>query len=97
MRNSITVRDTDPGDKSWLQREAHQIGVLMEELVRRLIHEKRTETARGLKLPGAFARHWRRSAASNFRLRSVVATNRRHSPHRRNSPRLAWLIDTNAA
>ncbi|MCY4003878.1 MAG: hypothetical protein OXF33_09270 [Rhodospirillales bacterium] len=58
MRNSITVRDIDPGDKSWLRREARRIGVSMEELVRRLIHEKRARTARGLKRSEAFARHF---------------------------------------
>ncbi len=58
MRNSITVRVIDPGDKSWLQREARQIGVSMAELVRRLIHEKRTKTERRLKPSEAFARHF---------------------------------------
>lgn len=58
MSNSITVRDIDPGDKSWLRREARQIGVSMEELVRRLIHEKRTKTERRLKPSEAFARHF---------------------------------------
>ena len=58
MSNSITVRDIDPGDKSWLQREARQIGVSMEELVRRPIHEKRIKTERRLKPSEAFARHF---------------------------------------
>ena len=58
MSTSITVRDIDPGDKSWLRREARQIGVSMEELVRRLIHEKRTRTKRRLKPSEAFARHF---------------------------------------
>ena len=58
MRNSITVRDIDPGDMSWLRREARRIGVSMEELVHRLIHEKRTKIARGLKPSEAFARHF---------------------------------------
>jgi hypothetical protein len=58
MSNSITVRDIDPADKSWLQREARQIGVSMEELVRRLIHEKRIKTERRLKPSEAFARHF---------------------------------------
>lgn len=49
MRNSITVRDIDPGDKSWLQREPRQIGTPMEEVVCRLIREKRTKTERDLK------------------------------------------------
>ena len=58
MKTSITVRDIDPGDKSWLRREARQIGVSMAEIVRRLIHEKRTKTERRLKPPDAFARHF---------------------------------------
>ena len=58
MGTSITVRDIDPGDKSWLRREARQIGVSMEELVRRLIHEKRTKTKRRPKPSEALARHF---------------------------------------
>ena len=58
MGTSITVRDIDPGDKSWLRREARQVGVSMEELVRRLIHEKRTNAERGPKPSEAFARHF---------------------------------------
>ena len=58
MSTSITVRDMDSGDKSWLRREARQIGISMEELVRRLIHEKRTKTERRSKPSEAFARHF---------------------------------------
>ncbi len=58
MSSSITVRDIDPTDKSWLKREARQVGVSMEELVRRLIHEKRTKTERRPKPSEAFARHF---------------------------------------
>ena len=58
MNTSITVRKIDPGDKSWLRREARQIGVSVEELVRRLIHEKRTKTERRLKPSEVFARHF---------------------------------------
>ena len=58
MNTSLTVRDIDPGDKSWLRREARLIGVSMEELVRRLIHEKRTKTERRLKPSEAFAQHF---------------------------------------
>ncbi len=58
MSTSITVRDIDPGDKSWLRREARQIGVSMEELVRRLIHEKRTRAEARPKPSEAFARHF---------------------------------------
>ncbi len=58
MGTSITVRHIDPGDKSWLRREARQVGVSMEELVRRLIHEKRAKTERRPKPSEAFARHF---------------------------------------
>ena len=58
MNASITVRDIDPGDKSWLRREARQVGVSTEELVRRLFHEKRTKAERRLKPSEAFARHF---------------------------------------
>ncbi|MCY3564842.1 MAG: hypothetical protein OXH27_01530 [Gammaproteobacteria bacterium] len=58
MSTSITVRDIDPADKSWLRREARQSGVSMEELVRRLIHEKRKKTDRRPKPSEAFARHF---------------------------------------
>ena len=58
MGTSITVRDMDPGDRSWLRRQARRTGVSMEELVRRLIHEKRTKTERRPKPSEAFARHF---------------------------------------
>ena len=58
MSTSITVRDIDPGDKSWLRREARHVGVSMEEFVRRLIHEKRTKTEHRPKPSEAFARHF---------------------------------------
>ena len=58
MSSSITVRDIDPRDKSWLKREARQVGVSMEEFMRRLIHEKRTKTERRPKPSEAFARNF---------------------------------------
>ena len=58
MGTSLTVRDIDPGDKSWLRREARQTGVSMEELMRRLIREKRAKTERRPKPSEAFARHF---------------------------------------
>lgn len=58
MGTSIIVRDIDPSDKSWLRREARRTGVSMAELVRRLIHEKRTKTERCPKPSEAFARHF---------------------------------------
>ena len=58
MSTSLTVRDIDPADKSWLRREARVVGVSVEELVRRLIHEKRAKTERRPKPSEAFARHF---------------------------------------
>ena len=58
MSTSLTVRDIDPADKSWLKREARHVGVSMEELVRRLIHEKRAKSERRPKPSEAFARHF---------------------------------------
>ncbi len=58
MSTSITVRDVDPGDISWLRHEALQVGVSMEEYVRRLIHEKRVKAERRPKPSEAFARHF---------------------------------------
>ena len=58
MGTSITVRDIDPADKSWLKREARQVGDSMEEFVRRMIHEKRAKTERRPKPSDAFARHF---------------------------------------
>ena len=58
MSSTITVRDIDSGDKSWVKREAQQVGVSMEEFVRRLIREKRSLTERRSKPSEAFARHF---------------------------------------
>ena len=58
MGTSMTVRDIDPGDKSWLRRNSWQRGVSMEEMVRRLIREKRMKTERRPKPSEAFARHF---------------------------------------
>ncbi len=58
MSTSLTVRDIDPADKSWLKREARHVGVSMEEFVRRLIHERRAKTERRPKPSEAFARHF---------------------------------------
>lgn len=58
MGSSITVRDIDPGDKSWLRREARQTRISMEELVRRLIHDKRMKTECRAKPSEVFARHF---------------------------------------
>ena len=58
MRSAITVRNIDPGDKSWLGREARRAGISMEEFVRRLIREKRAKAERRMKPSEAFARYF---------------------------------------
>lgn len=58
LSTSITVRNIDPGDKSRLRHEARRVGVSMEELVHRLIHEKRTGAECRPKPSEAFARHF---------------------------------------
>ena len=58
MSSVITVRDIDPGDKSWLKREARHQGVSMEELVRRLIHERREKSEARTKPSEAFKRYF---------------------------------------
>lgn len=58
MSSTITVRDVDPADKTWLQREAKRLGVSMEELVRRLIHEKREKSRTKEKPSEAFRRYF---------------------------------------
>ncbi len=58
MSTSITVRNIHPDDKSWLRQEARRLGISMEELVRRLIHEKRMKTGHQPKPSEAFARYF---------------------------------------
>ncbi len=58
MGSTLTVRDIDPEDKSWLKRGARHVGVSMEEFVRRLIREKREKGGLQLKPSEVFARHF---------------------------------------
>jgi hypothetical protein len=58
MSSTITVRDIDAGDKAWLKYEARRRGVSMEELVRRLIHERRERTQRHSSPSEAFRRYF---------------------------------------
>ena len=55
LSTSITVRDIDPADKSWLKREARLRGISVAEFVRRMIHEKREKTESRPKPSEAFA------------------------------------------
>ena len=58
MNSTITVRDIEPGDKAWLKRQARQVGVSMEEFLRRLIREKRVSSERRAKPSEAFERYF---------------------------------------
>ena len=57
MSSTITVRDIDPKDKAWVQREARLVGISMEEFVRRIIRDKRDRAERRTKPSDAF-RHY---------------------------------------
>ena len=72
MSTSIAVSDIEPGDKSWLRREARQSGVSMEELVRRLIREVRAKRERRLKPSEAFARYFGEEHGVEPRLQAAV-------------------------
>ena len=56
MKSSITVRDINSADMAWLEREARELGISMEELVRRLIREAREPSRRRAKPSEAFKR-----------------------------------------
>ena len=58
MGSTITIRNIDPGDKSWLERQARHVGVSLEEFVRGLIREKRMRTERRMTPSEIFARHF---------------------------------------
>jgi plasmid stability protein len=58
MSSIITVRNIDSGDKSWLQQEAKDQGVSMEEIVRRLIREKRQKAQTREKPSEVFRRYF---------------------------------------
>lgn len=58
MGSTIIVRDINPGDKSWIKREAAHRGLSMEEFVRRLIREKRGKAERGAKPSEVFKRYF---------------------------------------
>lgn len=58
MNTTITVRHLDPGDKSWLKREARHLGISMEEFVRQMIHEKRERARQGATPSEVFKRYF---------------------------------------
>ncbi len=58
MHSVITVRNIDPGDKFWVEREARHHDISMEEFVRRLIREKREKSERRELPSQAFRRYF---------------------------------------
>ena len=58
MSSTVTVRNIDPGDESWLRREARHVGVSIEELIRRLIREQRARAEPCTKPSEAFRRYF---------------------------------------
>ena len=58
MSTILTIRDIDPKDKAWLKREDRSSGISIEELVRRLIHEKRTKREPRTKPSEIFAQYF---------------------------------------
>ncbi len=58
MSSTITVRNLDPGDKSWLRSKARSLGISMEEFVRRLIHHEREKTESRESVSEAFRRYF---------------------------------------
>ena len=91
MSSTITVRDIDPGDKSWLKREARHVGVSMEGFVRRLIREsvRRPNAARNLPRPSNDILG--PSTGSSCRCPSAMATGRLSSPTRARRDRAGRL------
>ena len=58
MNTTITVRNIDPADKSWLKREASLVGLSKEEYVRRIIRESREKSERQSKPSEVFRRYF---------------------------------------
>ena len=58
MSSVTIVSRIDPGDKSWLKREARRAGVSMAQFVRLLVREKRERTERREKPSDVFRRHF---------------------------------------
>ena len=58
MSSTVTVRDLDLRDKSWLKREARRLGISMEEFIRRLIRDERARSERDAKHSEAFKRYF---------------------------------------
>lgn len=57
MSSTMTMREIDPRDQAWVQREAHLAGISMEEFVRRIVRERRERAMRRTRPSDAF-RHY---------------------------------------
>ena len=58
MNTTITVRNVDPVDKSWLMQEARRNGTSMEEFVRRLFRECRKNSEQHSKPSDVFRQYF---------------------------------------
>ena len=56
--SSILVRNLKPEDKSWLRQEAKLQSISMEELMRRLVREKRKKTEHRMLPSEAFRKYF---------------------------------------
>lgn len=56
MKSGITVRGINSEDMAWLEHEARELGISVEEIVRRLIREARKQSRRRSKPSEAFQR-----------------------------------------
>ena len=77
MSSTVTVRDLDPRDKSWLKREARRLGISMEEFIRRLIRERAREIRASMQnLPRHSSDTSDRNTASSYRHPPATAIGR---------------------
>lgn len=58
MGSVITLRNLEPGDRTWLRHQARLAGLSVEEYVRRLIREKREESEPRHKPSEVFGKHF---------------------------------------
>ena len=65
-KTTITVRDINPVDKAWLQREAADRGMSMEAFVRQLIHEKRQRVQQHEEPSAVFAKFFGQRHGTNL-------------------------------
>lgn len=73
MGDAITLRDLDPRDREWLEREAKCAGLSIEAVVRRTIHERRVSSERREKLSKVVTRLFGPEHGVELRARAKVS------------------------